>query len=292
MNKVRYGVVVSGLLACLLFTGGCSFLFYQPIKKQIYDPTRIGIEYQDTQINSADGRKLHAWVLPAKDPQKERGTILQFHGNGENMTTHFMWLAWATERGYNLITFDYSGYWDSEGIPGQKALNEDALAALEYANHFNHTRTAETGNKLLLVPYGQSLGGTVLLRALADFPRREELSVVVVESSFPSYQNIAREKLSLFWETWLFQPFAYLLVSDRYAPENKLPALTGTRFLVIHGTDDMVVPIQHGRRIFELLREPKVFWEVPGGRHVDSMHPRHGGIYRDMLMNYLDGLRQ
>lgn len=286
--KIRACAILS---AGILFTAGCTHLFYQPGKTQLFDPAKIGLEYQDFRIESANGRKLHAWLFPARKDAAELGTVVQFHGNGENITTHFNSLAWVAKRGYNLVTFDYSGYWDSDGEPGQKALNEDALAALEYARGFNQSRSVETGKNLLLVAYGQSLGGAVLLRALADYPHRDELAAVVVDSSFSSYQDIAREKLSLLWETWLFQPLAYLLVSDCYAPEKKMASLSGTHILVIHGTDDVAVPIRHGRRIFELAGEPKTFWEVPGGRHIDSM-VKHDGKYRDMLIQYLDGLRQ
>ncbi len=42
--------------------------------------------------------------------------------------------------------------------------------------------------------------------------------------------------------TFLLQPLADLLVSDRYAP---LP------LLVIHGDRDLIVPCQHGQRLYE-----------------------------------------
>ncbi|MBI3794417.1 MAG: alpha/beta hydrolase [Nitrospinae bacterium] len=274
------------LFAASLFSS-CTHLFYQPGKEQYFDPGKMGMVYQDAWIESAGGRKLHAWLFPSVGETPERGTIIQFHGNAENISSHFASLAWVTKRGYNFIAFDYSGYWNSDGEPGQKALNEDSLSALTYAYKFNQTRSQETGNKLSLSAYGQSLGGAVLLRALADYPLRGELNAVVIESSFYSYQTIAREKLGLSWITWLFQPLAYVLVSDEYAPEKVIGSLSGTRLLVIHGTDDKVVPIRHGRRIFELAKEPKTFWEVQGGRHIDSM-TRHGKEYRDKLIAYLD----
>ncbi len=287
MNVRGVGAALLGL--ALLSFAACSGLFYQPGKVRKTDPSDLGMEYQDVRIESAGGRKLHAWLFPPGNGAEERGTIIQFHGNAENISSHFMSLAWVTTQGYNFITFDYSGYWDSDGAPGQRTLNEDALAALKYAVEFNRVRAAETGRKPVLAAYGQSLGGTVLLRALADFSERREIDAVIIDSSFPSYQDIAREKLSILWETWLFQPLAYLLVSDAYAPEKTIASLSGTRILVIHGTEDKAVPIHHGRRIFELAKEPKEFWEVPGGRHIDSM-VRHDGKYRRMLVEYLEGL--
>ena len=209
-------------LALLATLASCSGLFYQPGKTRIMNPADLGLEYQDFRIESSGGRKLHAWLFPSSKGHEEHGTVIQFHGNAENMSSHFISLSWVADRGYNLLTFDYSGYWDSDGEPGQRALNEDALAVLKYAVAFNHSRAAETGSKPVLAAYGQSLGGTVLLRALADFSERKEIDTAIIDSSFPSYQDLAREKLSILWQTWLFQPLAYVFVSDAYAPEKKI----------------------------------------------------------------------
>jgi cephalosporin-C deacetylase-like acetyl esterase len=77
------------------------------------------MEYQDFRIESAGGRKLHAWLFPSGKGAEERGTLVQFHGNAENISTHFISLSWVTTHGYNFITFDYSGYWDSDSEPGR-----------------------------------------------------------------------------------------------------------------------------------------------------------------------------
>ena len=38
---------------------------------------------------------------------------------------------------------------------------------------------------------------------------------------------------------------------------------------MIHGTRDRVVPVEHGRRLFEAARQPKRLVIVEGGRHSD-----------------------
>ena len=37
--------------------------------------------------------------------------------------------------------------------------------------------------------------------------------------------------------------------------------------LFFHGTDDCVIPYEHGRALFELAREPKRFVSIDGGDH-------------------------
>lgn len=267
----------------------CTHFFYQPDRFRYFDPASAGVEYRDVYFKGAHGATLHGWFFPAKNGTPERGSFIQFHGNAENISTHFNSLFWVTGRGYNLFTFDYSGYGDSEGEAGPKELYEDALAALKEGIMIEKERAAATGRATRVAAYGQSLGGAVLLRALADFPERNELAVVVADSAFASYQSEASDVMANSWITWLFQPLPYFLVSDAYAPESTMAALKGIPLIVIHGTADRVVPIRHGRRIYQLAAGPKEFWEVPGGRHIDSM-TRKDGEFRERLIRYLEGV--
>jgi pimeloyl-ACP methyl ester carboxylesterase len=61
-------------------------------------------------------------------------------------------------------------------------------------------------------------------------------------------------------------PVSWLL-RDRYETDRKAPALT-LPVLVIHGTNDEVVPFEMGQRIAELLPN-RDFVAVRGGHHND-----------------------
>jgi pimeloyl-ACP methyl ester carboxylesterase len=37
--------------------------------------------------------------------------------------------------------------------------------------------------------------------------------------------------------------------------------------LIVHGTEDVVVPVEHGRRLFEAAREPKRLAVMQGAGH-------------------------
>ena len=287
------------LFLLFILTGAsCSNVFYQPSKKLFHDPKTFQLTYQNVYFKSKDGTMLHGWVFPSVPDVEELGTVIQFHGNAENISTHFLSLSWIVKHGYTLFTFDYRGYGQSEGHPSQAKVYEDALAALEYAHTINSQRiepltpSDEPGRRestLKKIAYGQSLGGTILLRAMNEVPGTAVLDAVVIESSFSSYQEIAREKLSGSWLSWPFQSLAYLLVSDQYAPQDFIKNLSPIPLLVIHGDNDPVVPIHHGEKIFALAGEPKGFWRIKGGKHVDSMFCCDG-IYRDKLLKFLGDL--
>src|SRR3546814_13478983 len=55
------------------------------------------------------------------------------------------------------------------------------------------------------------------------------------------------------------------LVLDRFDTESRLPWLRAP-LLIIHGSDDRVVPVSHGRRLFAIAPEPKRFALLDGER--------------------------
>ena len=278
-------------LTISLFSFSCTSLFYQPKSSMIYNPSDFGYEYQSIDFRSLDGTALHGWYFPADKNKKELGTIIQFHGNEENMTSHFSSLVWLTREGYNLFTFDYQGYGQSKGKHNQENLNNDALAALQWAFEKNRDREQRVGSAMKFVAYGQSLGGVVLLHAVPAFKNKRSLDAIVSESAFYSYKVVAKERLAERRATWLLQPFAYLFVSNKYCPVERIKEIAPTPLLVIHGNADEEVPFSHGEKIFEMASEPKTFWAIPEGLHIDAMsEKKHEGKYRKMFLEYLSNL--
>jgi hypothetical protein len=281
------------IFSLLIFTVACSNITFQPSRKFFYEPKSFGLTYSDIYLESEDGTMLHGWFFPAAKGVEEEGIIIQFHGNAENISTHFFSLAWMTRHNYNLFIFDYRGYGKSEGSPSHAKVNDDALAALEYAVNMKRDHIEQLESKgeeihdFKLVAYGQSLGGTTLLRALDDFKLKSALDAVIVESSFPSYQEIAREKLSLSFITWPFQPLAYILFSDKYAPKRTIADISPIPLLVIHGSNDFIVPYHHGEKIYNLAKDPKWLWKVEGGKHINAMRSHE---YRSKLLHFLKEL--
>jgi pimeloyl-ACP methyl ester carboxylesterase len=54
--------------------------------------------------------------------------------------------------------------------------------------------------------------------------------------------------------------------------------------LIIQGDRDPIVPVGHARRLFELAREPKELWDVPGGGHIQAFGLQR---YRDRFVAWL-----
>lgn len=273
------------ILGCLVLLGcsSCMRLFYQPSRKLVLHPQQLGLAYQNVVFRSADGTKLHGWFFPAQTAER-RGAFVQFHGNAENISTHFVSLLWVIQHGYHFFTFDYRGYGQSGGAVSQQGMHEDVMAAIAQARAL----TATAGGERLIL-FGQSLGGTLLLRAMADVKDRRGIAALVADSAFGSYQAITREKLASHWLTFLLHPLASILVSDRHAPQRVLDKIAPLPLLIIHGSRDRIVPAWHGQQLYEHAQNPKWFWRLEGVGHIRSMAPEYPQ-HRQALLDFLDRL--
>lgn len=273
MGKKVYWVIFFSILS------SCSHLFYYPSKETFYRPDKMKIAYVDFWLETKDKVKLHGWHL--KSEKKSKGLLIHFHGNAQNMTAHFLNVAWLTKHQYDVFVFDYRGYGKSEGEPSQKGTYLDSLAYFQYACDYVKK------NKLnRLIVMGQSLGGVVSLDALPDMPCLDKVSLMVVDSTFSSYKWIAFDRLTTSWISVLFSPFAFVFVSNDKGSLDSLNKIK-TPLLVIHGENDPVVPFKFGKEIFDKYQGTKWLWSVKSNGHTDVFWGKEVD-YRSRFLALLD----
>jgi fermentation-respiration switch protein FrsA (DUF1100 family) len=257
---MRRLLILTGCITAVL--AGCNSLFFFPYRTQVYSPDQLGLKYDDVYFAARDGTRLHAWFLPARSAAE--GTILFLHGNAENISTHILSVRWLPAQGFNVFLPDYRGYGASAGEPSIEGMQDDMDSALRTLL----ARPDVDPDRIVVL--GQSLGGAIAIYNVAHSSYRRHIRGLAVESTFASYRGIAREKLAAFWLTWPLQYPLSRLVSDRYSPARAVALISPIPLLIIHGDRDPIVPVKHGRRLFELAREPKELWIVPGGGHIQA----------------------
>lgn len=266
--------------ALLVLLAGCNHWFYQPdgkaytTRKQL-EPVVISESFI-TEPES--GNRLHLWRLAA-DHSPPFATVVHFHGNSQNLTSHVIYSYWLTYYGFEVVTFDYSGYGRSTGTPSRRQTIADGAAFLA------HT----LGAKRPVIVLGQSLGGAVALSALAKLREQtgsagaragageragagNEPAGLVIDSSFSSYRQVARKMLGRQWLTWALQYPLALTISEE---DNPIAAAGQVRVpvLMVHSEDDPVVAYSEGRELFAALgSEDKSFVTLTGEHHTDAFH--------------------
>ena len=224
-------------------------LLYFPSRTIEQTPADAGLAYRDLSFATADGERLHGWWTPRRaDPL---GHVLLCHGNAGNVGDRVLHAGVLTAAGFDVLLFDYRGYGRSSGRPGEQGTYRDARAALACL-----LRQADVDPARVLY-LGESLGGAVALElAVAQPP-----AGLVALSAFTSIRDMARRHYRLV-------PAA--LVPDAY-PSLRLIARLAAPLLVVHGEDDVLVPVEHGRALFAAAPEPKRLRIVPGVGHNDLM---------------------
>lgn len=259
-------VVVAGLVALLLrrFYRKQHESVFRPSRRKLGDPSDYGIEYEDVffgaegeerGMTGEDSGLFHGWWIPASgsaDGVGERPAgdklVLYFHGSAGNLSFELPTLQFLHARGFAVMAIDYPGYGQSEGRATERGCLQAAAAAARFARRRGY-REGET------VLYGQSLGCAVA----AHLARGIEYRCVVLHSGFRSIPRLAKTR----WPQFLVRLFCWI----RLDCEGWLEELASP-LLVLHGAGDRIVPISHGRALYQVAETPKRFLELRGG-HLD-----------------------
>ncbi len=217
---------------------------YYPFRAIEYTPKDIGLEYEDVSLTAKDGVQISGWFIPS---QSSRAVVLFCHGNGGNISHRLQKIMILNRLNLDVLIFDYRGYGKSKGRPSENGLYLDAEAVYDYLLNKRKVPPRK------IIGYGESLGGAVI----AELALRRELGSIIMESSFTSVADMAKT-VAPFIPGFVFK--------SRFDTLSKIKNI-GYPKLILHSTDDEVVPFEHGRRLFDNAEEPKEFIEMKGGHN-------------------------
>jgi fermentation-respiration switch protein FrsA (DUF1100 family) len=231
-----------------------------------WHPRALPVE--DVWLTSSDGTKLHAWWIPQGNA---KFTFLAFHGNAANIANRAPVYAFLRDTPANVFALEYRGYGRSEGTPSEAAVYRDADAAYQY---LVNTRGMAPQT---IISFGQSLGTAVA----AQLASHRQVGAVVLEAPFPSASRLARQ---FFW----FLPGISLLVHGQLDTAARLQQITAP-LLIVHCTQDPVIPFHLGQAVYDAARPPKTFLEITDYCHEESslVAPTQ---YRPTLQKFLAAL--
>ncbi len=234
------------------------YLPSQPARTVPATPAEVGLEYESVSLTTADGVTLDGWFLPATP---ERATVALFHGNAGNIGHRLPLLEVLHDLGLALLIVDYRGYGRSTGHPSEEGTETDAEAVWLYLTEVRGIPPER------IVLFGRSLGAAVA----AKLAVRRRPGALVLESPFTSVPDLAATLYPWLPVHWISR---YRYDTAAAAERIQCPVL------VIHGAADHVVPIAHGRAVFQRITAPKRFLELNGG---------HNGGYLDQPQVYIEG---
>jgi hypothetical protein len=268
-------------------------LIYLPTIKATLTPADAGLpagRVHTVDITTDDGLTLHGWhLLPTgrtaadqdecdKELAEGRWLVIYFHGNAGNRRRRVKDCTDFTELGADVFLFDYRGYGDNPGSPSEEKLAADAQAVWKYATEKRHVAP----ERILI--YGESLGGGVATRLAAEISQAGTPPAgLILSSTFSSLVDAAS-----FHYPWF--PVS-LMLTERYPSVERIKNVT-CPILHIHGSEDTIVPIQFGQRLFDAAPEKsaagikKRFLELKGYGHNDIAK----STFHDAIQTMLDAI--
>jgi fermentation-respiration switch protein FrsA (DUF1100 family) len=263
-------LVIAGLLLCIY--AGLLLMLWARQERIVFQPPGPPFE-QDTATtrvtySAADGQELFAYVVKVEDAgsQAEGGIdtsshlaprtshLLVFHGNAEIAAWSLPWAQEVARRtGATVVVAEYRGYAGLSGRPTYTGSKLDARAAWEYA------RTKLGATPQTTVIYGHSLGSAIGVELASELKPR----ALLLESPFTSARAMAaRLGVPGILPLWR-------AISRVHYDTRTQVAQLDVPISVVHGTHDMVTPVQMGREVFQAARRKGELLILDGVGHND-----------------------
>ena len=275
LRLTLFGIVSLTLALSVVFTVICYQQAWYLVLSSPVIPSRTPADYgianfQDVTITSADSLNLAAWYVP---PTRDDGaSIIFIHGHVSNRSHYLSRSELFAEYGYGMLFMEMRNNGTSDGEVTTMGLLEvrDVQAAFDFLSQQSNV------NSERIALYGHSMGGATAIMAFRDIPQAR---VLISEAAYSSlvdniHERIVRDlPLPPFVFPQLVVGFAGMLTGEDLfdvRPIDAIQELNGRPVLLIHGTNDGVVPFINGERLFAVAHEPKEFWVIDGANHGTS----------------------
>jgi alpha-beta hydrolase superfamily lysophospholipase len=232
--------------------------------------TELGLAYDRWALTASDGISLDAWHIPHSAP---RGVCIVSHGYASNKGNMLLYAEHLHPLGFSIVMQDFRG----NGESGGKGTTFGVQEHLDLRATISAARAAYPGLPVVLL--GESMGASISLMVAAEDP---DISAVIADSPFarldepitkhlemvfgPKITQLIAEPTSTFGATVLgMHPYDV-------APEASIHLMTDTPLLLVHGTDDNLIPVSHTHRLATAYPGDPELWFVDGTRHTEIIH--------------------
>lgn len=259
------------ILFILFLSAGCNVLVnkfaYYPDTVNIVPAEKLPDNVQELFIETEDHVKIQCYFIPSNVSNR---ILIYFHGNAGNISHRLADLIKLNEFGINVLGVSYRGYGKSEGSPSEKGLYFDGKAALEYA-------TEQLGFSMShVILFGRSIGTTVAVNTAQN----KNISGLILVS--PLTSGKAQAKASGFGVLSSFAGDAL----------NNIEKISNVKcpLLVIHGTNDRVIPFEMGVELYNKAESKKEFVTIGGANH-NNLSNLYKHMYWPPINHFVSALR-
>jgi fermentation-respiration switch protein FrsA (DUF1100 family) len=209
--------------------------------------------------------KLECFYLPCTTSKK---LLIYFHGNAGNIAQRIPTLIDLWRMNVSVLGVGYRGYGASSGRPSERGVYKDGEAAFNYGRD-----TLGFGEENIFL-FGRSIGSTVAVATA----RERNLAGVILITPLSTGNEYARA------HGW--GPLSFL--SGNCFDNISKAAMLKSPVLIIHGTDDEVVPYRLGKRLFDAIATEKKLVTIDKGLH-NTLEHTDPALFWTSISRFLQG---
>ncbi len=239
---VKLLIVVFSLLGLLKFFE-TSMTF--PLDPTVVQPEQVGLTgVEVVTLTTEDGNSVVVW-LHAGPP--DAPMVVYFQGNAGNLGNRAERFKRFTRQGFGWAALAYRGSNGSTGTPSEAPLMADAAQLIALLQDRDPDRP--------LIYYGESLG-TGIVTQLATTHPPAKLVLEAPYTSIPDAAVFGTAPASL-----------AVLFKNQFRTIDHIADVTAP-LLILHGTEDQVIPFAHGQQVYQAAASPdKTLLQLDGIGH-------------------------
>ena len=248
-----------------------------------YTPFELGIPYEQVTFYNSEGLKLRGWLLTARDTTK---VVITCPGYGRSKSDLLGVGARLLAAGYSVLLFDFRDQGESD--PAISTIGhyerDDLDAAIDYV------LWRIPGAQIALLGY--SMGASAAIMSAAARP---EVLCVISDSAFADLRRILRRTFRQLTHmppspaVDIAEMLIWLRAGYRFSkvrPIDEVGKLAPRPILFIHGTADVVTPVEDAYALYAAAGEPKELWIEEGCAHCGAYFADRQ-VYVNRLLAFL-----
>lgn len=225
-----------------------SKLYYFPTKEM---DSMNNLNYSEIKLIVDDSINIYAYYF--NPTSEKKANIFLVHGAGGNVSKYEPLIRPLLDNGFGVYAFDWRGFGKSTGKPNYKGVMKDTEIA------FKDFYSKTLKDSLKTVVYGMSLGGQMAIKITVD--NENQVDLLVLDGTVESAQSLAIDHA----------PIDFLKNKAKNTPEDfnqdyvavrDISLIEDTPKLIIHSINDVEVPIERGKNVYNAAKNPKEFWET------------------------------
>ena len=271
--------------------------------KATHDPMQdFGIPFEEVSFPSTDGYTLRGWYVPrpktSANHEPDIGVVC-VHGGGRDRRAWLLHLPMFHQHGFSCLLFDFREHGLSDGAA--RGLTYGMRERFDVVSAVTFMREQKGHGRVAAV--GTSVGGASVLMAAAIDPN---ICAVIAENPPMSCAQLQDDQLVKLiggyfrhtrYSEAIFRAFRrassmWLNWKVGNKPSRHCQAvhcvsrISPRPILLMHGTQDEIIPVYHSERIFEAAREPKELWICEGAFHC-MLHEVEPAKYEQVVIGFL-----